>query len=139
MTYCTEADLTDLFGIDELLQLTDRDQDGLIDSAYMDAVRADAAAEMDAYLRVRYALPLSVIPARLRAVACDIARFRLYPLAVPEAVRQRYEDSRLYLKDVAAGRAQLDLPTAPEPSVEAGAPAYSAPERQFSADTLAGY
>lgn len=139
MTYCTLDDLTDLFGEAEILQLTDRDQDGLPDAAYVAAVLADASAEMDAYLRVRYALPLSETPARLRAVACDIARFRLYPLAVPEAVRQRYEDSRLYLKDVAAGRAQLDLPTPPATASDTGAPASDAPDRQFTATTLAEF
>jgi len=139
MTYATEQDLIDLFGPDEIRQLTDRDGDDLNDAAYLAAVLADTDAEMDAYLRVRYALPLSATPARLRAVACDIARYRLYPLAVPEAVRQRYEDSRLYLKDLAAGRAELDLITPPEPSAEAAVPAYAAPDRVFSATTLADY
>ena len=139
MTYATEQDLIDLFGSVEVLQLTDRDDDDDPDADYLDQVLADTDAEMDAYLRVRYALPLSAIPVRLRAVACDIARYRLYPLAVPEAVRQRYEDSRLYLKDLAAGRAELDLATPPTPSAEAAVPAYSAPDRVFSATTLADY
>ena len=139
MTYATEQDLIDLFGTDEVLQLTDRDGDGDSDDAYVTAILADTAAEMDAYLRVRYALPLSATPARLRAVACDIARYRLYPLAVPEAVRQRYEDSRLYLKDVAAGRAELDLATPPAASADAASPAYDAPDRVFSSTTLAEY
>lgn len=139
MTYCTQDDLIDLFGRDEVVQLTDRDGDNDPDTAYLDQVLADTDAEMDAYLRVRYALPLSATPVRLRAVACDIARYRLYPLAVPEAVRQRYEDSRMYLKDVAAGRAELDLATPPDPSADAASPAYDAPDRVFSATTLDGY
>ena len=139
MSYCTLADLTDVFGEAEVLQLTDRDGDNLPDAGYIAAVLADVAAEIDGYLRVRYALPLSAIPNRLRALACDMAHYRMYPLAVPEAVRQRYEDARGYLKDLAAGRAQLDLPEPPTSASESGLPAYSAPERLFDAGTLADY
>ncbi len=139
MSYCTLTDLTDVFGEAEVRQLTDRDGDDLPDAGYIAAVLADVDAEIDGYLRVRYALPLSAVPNRLRALACDMVRYRCYPLAAPEAVRQRYEDARSYLKDLAAGRAQLDLPTPPTLASDAGAPAYSAPERLFDATTLAGF
>ena len=139
MTYCTLDDLIEVFGEAEVLQLMDRDADGLPDAGYVAAVLSDVDAEIDSYLRVRYALPLTEIPNRLRAIACDCARYRCYPLATPDAVRQRYEAARGYLKDLAAGRAQLDLPTPPAPSSETGIPAYLAPERLFDADTLASF
>lgn len=139
MAYCTLDDLTDLFGEGEILQLTDRDQDGLPDPALIALVLADIDAEIDGYLRVRYALPLSATPNRLRALACDLARYRLYPIAAPAIVRQRFEDARRYLSDLAAGRAQLDLPTPPTPASEAGSPASDAPARLFDATTLADF
>ncbi len=139
MSYCTLTDLTDVFGEDEILQLTDRDGDTVPDAGYIVAVLADVDAEIDGYLRVRYALPLSAIPNRLRALACDMARYRCYPLAAPEAVRQRYEDARSYLKDLAAGRAQLDLPTPPTAASDTGSPAYSAPTRLWDVDALVDF
>lgn len=107
MAYCTRQNLIDRYGEEELIQLTDRANIGQIDDAVLDQAIADAAAEIDGYLSARYTLPLGSVPAALTRVAADIARYDLYSSVAPEHVRQRYEDARRFLEQIAAGRVQL--------------------------------
>ena len=62
MSYAVKFDLDTRFGIEEILQLSDRDNSGVTDSGVIDAALSDAQVEIDGYLAVRYALPLSSIP-----------------------------------------------------------------------------
>lgn len=137
MTYCTLTDLTDVFGETEILQLADRDASGEADAEYLAAVLAKVDAEIDSYLRGRYALPLASVPTELTAIAVDLARYRLYPLNVPDTVQKLRDDALRWLRDLAAGRAELNLATEPEP-VAVGI-AASAPDRTFDATTLADF
>ncbi len=138
MTYATQADLEDAFGATEILQLADRDRDGVADSPVIAAVLARADSMIDSYLGGRYALPITPIPTVLVATACDLARYWLYDDAAPERVRDSYQDAVGFLKDVSAGRVLLQLPAAAA-DASAGSPAYSAPDPVFSSDTLAQY
>lgn len=108
--YATVTDLVDRFGEPELIDLTDRAQPpaGTIDASVADAALADACGEADAYLGVRYSLPVTApVPLVLVAVVCDIARYRLYENRATEEVRQRYEDAVRWLRDVSRGAAVL--------------------------------
>ena len=67
-----------------------------------------AAAEIDSYLCRQYALPLPRVPAVLRAVACDIAYYRLHT-APPDELVTRYDKAVRWLRDVADGRVGLGL------------------------------
>lgn len=132
MAYCTQTDLEDRFGLVELTQLTDRDGAGAPDPAVVARAIADAEAEVDSYLRGRVTLPLSPVPPEVTAVACDIARYRLYGVRAPEEVRRRYEDARGWLRDVAAGRVVLVREAEAAPV----GVAVEAPEAVFTADAL---
>ncbi|SIQ96422.1 Mu-like prophage protein gp36 [Aromatoleum tolulyticum] len=114
MTYATVADLVTRFGEAELIDLTDRADPpaGVVDTAVADGAIADAVGEIDTYLGVRYALPVSPLPALLVMVTCDIARYRLHGTRVTDEVRARYDDALRWLKDVALGRALLPGATA---------------------------
>lgn len=109
MPYVTQEQMVERFGAEELAHLTDRanDQDGEIDSAVLASAIADAEAEINAYIGVRYALPLPSVPADVTRIACDITRYRLYDEGTPDTVRRRYEDAVRLLKELAAGRAIL--------------------------------
>jgi phage gp36-like protein len=125
MTYATQADLVIAFGEQTLIDLTDLvdPPTGEIDSGSVDRALADSVAEMDGYLCVKYVTPVTAQPDRLRAVCCDLARYRLCGDRVTEVVRTRYEDAVRWLRDIAAGRTQL---------VGAVVPAGGAPDAQFS-------
>lgn len=110
MTYATQQNLIDRFGEDELIQLTDRGNLGVIDATVVSRALADADARINGYLAVRYSLPLSApLPTELERLACDIARYALYEDRVTEIVEKRYQDAIALLRDVSAGRAELGL------------------------------
>lgn len=109
MSYATLTDLIAAYGEDELIQLTDPDGEA-IKPALIERALADAQAEIDGYLAVRFTLPLAANPPVLVSRSCDIALYRLMTLARQndvEDARRRYEDAVRFLRDVAAGRATL--------------------------------
>lgn len=141
MPYTTLSLLQDRFGESELIQLTDKatPRTGAIVVSVVDKAIADADAEIDGFVGVRYAVPLpEPTPPVLVPIACDIARYRLYGNAVPDIVRQRYEDAVARLKDIAAGRMVLGVDPISTPTVSTGVLVRS-PERVFSADALRDY
>ncbi|SHO58796.1 gp436 family protein [Vibrio quintilis] len=110
--YCTQDDLINRFGEDELIQLTDRDgSTGAVVPAVSAQAITDAGATIDGYIGGRYRLPLSAVPEVLERLACDIARYFLYDRSLdPEhQAAKRYSDAISYLKDVAKGSVQLGL------------------------------
>lgn len=106
MTYCTSQNLIDRFGESELIQLTDRDNLGVIDAGVLAQAIADADAEINGYLAA-YPLPLAIVPANLTRIACDIARYHLYDDQLVEPVAARYTSAIKYLEKIAAGKIQL--------------------------------
>lgn len=108
MSYCTQQHLIDRFGADELIQLTDSGGVGMIDSTTISAAIIDASAEIDSYLRNRYALPLLATPPELERIACHIARYYLYNDSAINAVSQRFEQAIGWLKLLAQGKVMID-------------------------------
>lgn len=113
MGYCTSQDMQDRYGIEELIQLTDRPDpqtraySGVINTTVLDRAIADASAEVDGFLAGRYSTPLDPVPAALVRYACDMARYYLYADQPTENVRKRYEDARSYLLKMAKGEIGL--------------------------------
>ncbi|MCF1184046.1 DUF1320 domain-containing protein [Marichromatium gracile] len=91
---------------------------------------AAASGQMDLYLGVRHRLPLAGLSdterEELARIACDIARYRLWPDDAPETVRVRYAEAIGVLEQAAAGRLRLGR-GAPAPRL--GARLDSAPRR----------
>lgn len=140
MTYATQSDLVDRFGLEEIAQRTDRLNGANIDAVVLGRALADADAEIDGYLATRYQLPLASVPVVLTRLAADMARYNLCNNGVPETVRQRYEDAVSLLKRLASGDVQLAGIT---PVVAVGgsgnAVATRVPDRVFSATQLQNY
>ena len=143
MPYATRADLTQRFGAEELIQLTDRALLGTVDAPTVAAALADADAAIEGYLAARYAVPVSPVPALLRRVGCDISRFFLHGNAAPEPVRQAYEDALRVLKDLADGRAVLVGAAAAAsgavPAASPGTVRLDAPSRGLDRASLGDY
>ncbi|HPQ94782.1 MAG: DUF1320 domain-containing protein [Thiothrix sp.] len=117
--YCTQLDIAERIGQQELLQLTDRSRTGQVDSVAVERAIADAGAEMDGYLAGRYVLPFDPAPPLLVRIAVDIAVYQLFSVrrggGMVEDVRHRYRDAVKLLEGIAAGRIQLGQ--VPEPAV----------------------
>ncbi|MCL2829990.1 MAG: DUF1320 domain-containing protein [Betaproteobacteria bacterium] len=107
--YATRQDLIDRYGEDEILQR----ESMLPAQAVEDALR-DAAATVDDYLRASYAVPLVRVPPTVVRLTCDIGRYLLLGESVTEEARDRYRDAIAQLRDIAAGRMQLDAGLLPD-------------------------
>ena len=139
--YATQQDLIDRFGQEELVELTDRADPpaGLVDATVVARALADADAVIDGYVGARYDLPLASTPALLANLAADIARYKLYDEAPPEAVENRHKNALAMLRDIAAGRAKLDIAGEEPAGSTAGEPQIDAPDRLFTRDTMGGF
>ncbi len=78
MAYCTEQNLIDRYSEEELIQLTDREGTGAINSQRLDDAIADASATIDSRLGGRYSLPISPVPLVLEKLACRLTMLNLY-------------------------------------------------------------
>jgi phage gp36-like protein len=107
MPYATLNDLQSTFGEAEIGQLLTRLSTGNVPATIAGRFLDDASAEIDSYLAVSYAVPVSPAPQSLRAVCCDIARYRMFDDMASETVRQRYDDACKWLGKLAAGKAIL--------------------------------
>lgn len=137
MTYATIDDIKARFGEEDLVYLTDRDGDGVIDQTAVDAALADAQATIDGYLRARYALPLDTVPDLLRRIAAVLAWWNLHGGRAPEDVDALKADVEAKLDKVAKGRIAIDT------GEGSGAPAsdgirFEGPERVFTRESLDG-
>ena len=110
MAYCSQSDLEDRYGETEIIERTDRTNTPptTVDTGVLGKAIADADAEINARLAVRYAVPLASPPVVLTRWACSITRFFLYQdLAQDNPIVQEYQRVLKSLDQVAAGK--LDL------------------------------
>lgn len=107
--YATREDMVLRFGEREVRTITDRDNTRNIDDAVLAGGLQAAADEINGYIGGRYTLPLQQVPANLRGVACDIARYRLTGTerVCTDEIRDRYRDAIRWLENVASGRVTL--------------------------------
>jgi len=117
MAYCTQDDLLLMISVEELAELT-AEMGEAPDAIVVAEAIAKADGEIDAYLGVRYSLPLAGIPDQVRSLSVDMALYHLYSRrsVAPPVRRQKYEAAVAFLKQVAAGQAVLG--SAGEPSAE---------------------
>ncbi|MHB9021305.1 MAG: gp436 family protein [Halothiobacillus sp.] len=136
--YATQADMEARFGTDELIQLTDHSNAGVIDTTTMTQALTDADAEVNLYL-ARYNPPLVSVPPMLVVVACDIARYRLYGDGALDIVQKRYDAAVAKLAAIAAGKIDLGLSDGTPAALGAPTVDPATPARVWSADTLKDY
>ena len=131
MSYATAGDMDTRFGAAEMAKLGDADR-------IADAL-GDAAAEIDAALSPRYALPLAPGPwPLLRALQSDLARLRLYDNSVPESAADRAEKARTILKALGSGDLALVDAAGKAPARDAAA-RYDGPKPVMTEDNLEGF
>lgn len=112
--YCTQQDLLDRGWEQELLQLADPDDMGVIDATIVEKALKKASAEIDGYLAGRYSLPLTIDVPILREKACDLAWYYLNSNKsfsnVEGGIRKSYEDCIRYFELIARGSVKLPMP-----------------------------
>jgi phage gp36-like protein len=139
-TYITADDLTARYGALDLLQVSDRDGDGVADPGVLDAACADTTELMDGYLGERYSLPLTPISGLVKSWAAAIAWFRLF-LSPPDNVRAAYDDALTHLERARTGKLILQangVPSAATP-VNGAVLAVEGAPRVFDHQSLRGF
>ncbi|EKN4769615.1 DUF1320 family protein [Yersinia enterocolitica] len=101
MSYATLDDMVKRYRRSSLDALTsDKTDLGEPDDSLVEQALQDARALIDSYISPRYPLPLSVVPAALTRVCCDIAFYYLCDAQATEQCTQRYKDAVKWLHDV---------------------------------------
>ncbi len=137
MPYATLQDLNTRFGAQEIINLADKDGDGIPDAGVVDAAIADADETIDSYIGNRVQLPLATTPPLINRLCCNIARYELYADAAPDIVTARYNAAIALLKSISSGAATLGLDAADEPpAADSPQVAANAPARVFTTDSL---
>jgi phage gp36-like protein len=136
MPYAVPEDLVNMVPEEELAQLT-AEAGELPDPGVLADAIARADAEIDSYLAVRYQVPISPAPDRLKALSVDVALYHLYTRrgVAPEVRRRPYEDAIAFLKLAAAGQVLIEGPGG-EARESRTTVECTGPSRQFSRNTL---
>ncbi|MFQ5765414.1 MAG: gp436 family protein [Rhodospirillales bacterium] len=122
MPYSTQSDIQKLLTPQQLVQLTDDDRDGLADAAVVTEAIAQADGVIDSYLARRYTVPLTTVPAVIRAASVDIGIWNLYARRsiANESREKRYNATIAFLRALADGKATLGITPAPATTEEGG-------------------
>lgn len=117
MAYCTQADIELQITESDLIELTDDDATGAIVADVITRAIADADAEIDSHLAVRYSLPLTTpYPQIIQRTSVTLAVCWLYSrrpvLDVPKTWQEKCESARKYLEWIALGKYAIDVPDA---------------------------
>jgi phage gp36-like protein len=133
MAYCSADDLLKMIPQADLADLTVESGE-VPDSLIIDEAISKAAAEIDAYLGVKYVVPLSSPPDQVKALAVDLAIYHLYSRRsiVPPVWQQRYEAAMTFLKQVAMGEAVIVGPGGEAPTLANEVTDASSAPRVFS-------
>ena len=136
MAYCTVDDIKKRLPEAVLIDLTDDEDAGEVDTDVVAAAIADADEEIDAYLSMRYALPFSSTPAIVTRLSTDLAVESLYGrrdhLELPKQLEKRIDAARRMLSAMAKGALKLDVPDAAEDSGFGPAASTSKSDRIFT-------
>ena len=141
MAYCTEADILEQLEEDILIQLTDDDDEGVVDDDMVTRAIANADAEIDSYCGTKYTVPFTTVPPILLTVSVDIAIYNLYARrrGAPDSIKERYKDRIAFLKSVSKGEATLGEDDPDGTPSGANAPEISSSDRIFSRKKLQGW
>lgn len=114
--YATLAQMTDLYGVDDLSMLTGELYPSTGLEQRVEGACAHADVEVDGYLVDAVALPLATdrIPAIVRLHACRVAYYHLHRDRPTEKAKTDYDTAIRYLERVQSGRASLGLAVAGE-------------------------
>lgn len=141
MSYVTLAQLTDRFGEQMLIALTDRGADalGVIDTDVVNRAIAETDALIDGYLARRYALPLTETQPMLVGVAGAITIYNLHIFEAPPKIEADYKEAVRTLTAIAQGTITLTAAGVEAPSTGSTGVQITDRERPFTEDNMKGF
>ncbi|GIT85407.1 gp436 family protein [Roseobacter sp. OBYS 0001] len=141
MPYTTLADLTDRFGENLLIQLTDRGDVATdsIDADVIDRALADTDALIDGYVAKRYALPMAATPALIRTLAIDIAIYKLHVYDANPKIEADYKAAMRALEAISAGSVTLPVDGVEAPGSGSSGARLTDRERPLTEASMKGF
>lgn len=138
MAYITQSDLTEQLSDSQLIQLTDDEKLGEINTDRVSRALASAEGEINGFLATRYAVPVASPPDLIKGWAVALTVYHLWRRRqrVPEDVRKAYEDVIARLRDVAAGKLTLGIDPPPAESSLSNQSEVLSNESNWSRDKL---
>ncbi|KAF0145108.1 MAG: mu-like prophage Flumu protein gp36 [Nitrospirae bacterium] len=142
MPYCALADIIDQVPEQKVIELTDDENTGQVNTSRVDKAIATAGSIIDGYLRGRYTLPLSTVPELIKTISIDISVFKLYErrreMDMPESLTNRYKNAVKLLEQIQKGLISLGIEA--EASAAGSAGSYktnkTADDREFTKEKL---
>jgi phage gp36-like protein len=121
MAYSTVADLKNTMPESQLIQLTDDNDTGVIDTEKLNEAVRKADDFIDGHIRGRYDLPLTTVPSMIRDLSIRLAQYflfrRSFSLTLPDPVKEDYKDCVEILMRVQKGQVSpFPNPPANEPT-----------------------
>lgn len=120
MSYASQQDMVLEFGDREVKLLTDRNNQGSIDTSVLQGALDYADDLIDAHLRSVVNTPLATpVPGEILNIALDLARYRLYDRGeTPQVVKDRNDQALRLLRDYRDGKLQLPAGLAADEAAE---------------------
>jgi phage gp36-like protein len=138
--YADLDDIIDRAGESEVLQVADRDNDGVADAAVVEAALNAADVRINAWLGARYMIPLSATPPIVKSWAVSIGRYLLHRDGAPDHVARDYQDALKELQSASIGKLALPGVDGVRPAgATGGAASFQSSDQVFSDDNLRGF
>jgi len=119
MMYCIIDDIKKQVQDCTLIEITDDDLTGQINTNLIDEAILYAQTLIDGYLRGRYTLPLQTLPEIVKIPAVDLSIYRLYSRRfhtdMPDSINDKYKNSIKLLEQIQKGIVSLGIETAGTP------------------------
>lgn len=134
--YCTQAQLADRYGADQLVRHADYDNNGTPDVDTITRAITDASAIMDSYFAEIYVVPLVPIPDVARSCCLSLTMCRLAHGrgSMTDDLKADCDKWQDWLEDVAMGKASLPATPTPPESASARTVRYSFDDKSFGRD-----
>lgn len=147
MAYCSQSDLENaLGGADKLVELLDKDGDGIADTAIVTAILNRASAEVNSAVQVVIDLSnlVAPYPDALIYNTADIGAYYAYldgtsGQAVPENVKLRYDNAIKWLDQVATRQRTLGIASKPATGLDVQQIDPDADSTKVSRTSLKGF
>lgn len=137
--YARKEDLIKRFGEREIVALAGN-EDEVIEDTIINTALTDAEELVNSYVAVKYALPLSIVPASLKRICCELAHYFLYKEVIPDELEKTYEKNLAFLKDIARGVVILECSQSGQTPEQADEVIFSgSADRLFSQKQLKGF
>jgi phage gp36-like protein len=141
MTYATLEQLTDRYGEQMLVLLTDRGPvaTGTIDITVVDRALADTDAMIEGFLTDRYVLPLAETPPLLSAMAQRIAIWELHRHNPNDKIEKDYKEAMAFLDRIGKGIVRLSVAGVEPVTTNSGGARITDRERPLTAENMKGF